>query len=171
VTAVASLTIGGIRGAFFNPSLITSAMDKGKVRALSRCGAVVRMAAQGSLKYGKKPSAPGRPPRVIRLRTFTRSTTNKKTGVTKTRATSPLRELLFFAYDAGSESVVVGPAEFRARKSKYAVPRVLEKGGKAPARREGGRAITIRPRPFMDPALKKKAPQFPGFFKNILGKG
>lgn len=114
-----------IRSAFFDAPAVKKAMDDKQAKALPRMGAFVRKRIKSSLRYRTKPSAPGSTPSVHRG-AFTKTSTNKKTGVKKTQAASPLRELQFFAYDRLTKSVVVGPAIFR---KSSVVPRALEKGG------------------------------------------
>jgi hypothetical protein len=62
-----------------------------------------------------------------------RTKTNRKTGVTKQQAASPLRDLIFFAYSPESQSVIVGPALFggsrQTRSGAQTIPEALEHGG------------------------------------------
>ena len=111
-----------VKGSFFDSAKVKKSLDAGTRKALSKCGAYVRTKSKSSLRYRKKASGPGQPPSVHRDGSFTRE--NKKTGVR--RAVSPLKELIFFAWDARTRSVAVGPVAF-ARKS--GTPRVLEQGG------------------------------------------
>ena len=64
-----------------------------------------------------------------------RKKTNRKTGVTKVQAVSPLRDLIFFAYSAEEQTLVIGPALFAGSSQKRAgiqtIPEALEKGGTA----------------------------------------
>ena len=172
------LVIGGQQAVFFSDQKIKSLADKGQRKSLSQCGAYTATTAKQSLRYvGKKnaaASAPaGRPPFARRSERFRRKTTNKKTGVSKDRATSPLKELIFFGFDPQRKSVVIGPIQFRgaARKS-YLVPTALEKGASVQVRL-GGRRVRARiaPHPFMAPALKKNLPKFKGTFKNSFWRG
>lgn len=76
---------------FFDDKAILRAVDKGTRKALSKWGAYVRSDARRSLRKAtkKKPaSRPGEPPRIH---------------------TGELKRFLFFAYDLGTKSVVVGP--------------------------------------------------------------
>ena len=110
---------------FFTPEEIERQVDKTKFRALSKFGAFVRTTARSSLKYpGKKArargdvSSPGNPPFVHRQ--------SQGGG-------SPLKNLLLFAYDPSTESVVVGPKFFEthgeSRPANGTVPGTLEHGG------------------------------------------
>lgn len=139
--------IEGKRVEFFDEKL-TKSYERNERKALSKCGAFVRQAALGKLKYGKKSSRPGNPPMVHRVK----------------GGHSPLKKLLFFAFDGSNNSVVVGPMQYQKSRgrSNMAVPTVLEIGGTS-----GG--VRRAPRPFMRPALFEEINKFPDMFKNILG--
>lgn len=184
--ADAALEMGIIpRGAFFSSAEVISRMDKSRLRNLRKFGAFVRRASKSSLRYSKKgkSSTAGSPPKVHRSDRFTRSKVNKKTGKTTKRSLSPLRELIFFTYDAQTESVVVGPMGFRDSKAKQRTPGVLEKGGtilvnrrtpmKAVISGDIRKGIQRTPmklaaRPFMVPAAKQEMPKFPQLFKGDM---
>jgi hypothetical protein len=168
---VLNVSINGTKGAFFNTKIVTSATDKATAKALSKAGAFVRTAAKSSLRYAKKSATPGQPPKVHRVG-FTKSHTNKKTGVVKTRTVSPLKELLFFAYVPETKTVVIGPMDYRGSKAKgYKVPTVLEKGGAITLKRgKDTRTLTLKGNPFMRPAMVKESPKFPGLFANTVRK-
>lgn len=114
---------------FFNTEAVKRSIGAATQKALSRQGAYIRQRMKGSLRYRKKASKSPDPPSVHRTESFRRTTTNRKTGVQTVRATSPLKELVFFAYDPATRSVVVGPAKFGS--SPGVVPPTLEKGGPA----------------------------------------
>jgi hypothetical protein len=164
----AQFTIGGSKGVFFDSSVVLAAVNKATIKALSKAGAFVRRSAQTSIRYGKKVSAPGKPPTGYRAQGFRRYAKTKSGFAI--RATSPLRELIFFAYDAAGESVVVGPVEYReAKQRKWKAPAVLEAGGSVSAQTaSGSRTKRYRPRPFMGPALGKEIPKFLPLFKNSI---
>ena len=100
------------------------AVGRANAMALSRAGAYIRRSAKGSIRYAKGASKPGRPPHAH---------ASKKGG-----KNSPLRELIFFAYDDRTASLVIGPTPFRGR---AIVPRVLELGGTAPGHKNPSRRI------------------------------
>jgi hypothetical protein len=149
---------------------------------LSRFGAVVRRVAQTSMRYRKSASPPGSPPSAHKSK---RLAALKKAGRAKHNG-ALLRELLFFAYDPKTASVVVGPLGFKARGTP--VPALHEHGGERQAnkgesmlakgkrRRPGGAEVvslagkTLRypPRPFMRPALDKAAPKFAEKFRGTV---
>jgi hypothetical protein len=169
--ALVDVSIAGSTASFFDSDKVLAKVDKQTRRALSKCGAFVRQTAKNSLKYGTKTAPAGQPPTARRSKAFVRKTTNKKTGVTKSRPTSPLKEILYFAYDDKAKSVVIGPALFRATKTKtYLVPTVLEKGGSVLATSSDGviKPVKISPHPFMSPALAKELPKFQGTFANLV---
>lgn len=77
---------------------------------------------------------------------------------------SPLRELILFEYNKADQSVVVGPKEFRTAGGTKGVG-ALEKGGKAKKQSYQRRAIRMKKRPFMVPAMKKGTKQLLRGFK------
>lgn len=161
-------TVGQFKDAFFDPSKVIKGMDRAAARALSRFGAFVRQSAKTSIRYREKPALPGQPPSAHR--TGTRLKKNRKTGVTKRQPSSPLRDLIFFAYDREKKEVIIGPAIFPAARSK-GVPPVLEYGGTEaipPRGKRRGRTARYAAHPFMRPARDKNLPQLMGFFKNSL---
>jgi hypothetical protein len=95
---------------FFDRMAVTGAVDRATRGVLSKFGAYVRRTAKGSIRKAKGPSMPGRPP-------------HSHKGF--------LREFIFFHYNPGSRSVVIGPALF-ARSTD--AQRVLEHGGMAKVR-------------------------------------
>lgn len=179
---------------FFTSAEVLARVDAARRKALSRMGAFVRTRARSLLRYRKQGSAAGSPPSVHRHGGFARKTV-KKDGTKVVRATSPLRELVFFAYDPGTDSVVAGPAVFRgaSRKTspaKGTVPGLIEGGGQAVWERKG-RTITLRnrkrggtfevvssggrkvlryaPRSFMAKALELERPKFAAGFNGAVG--
>lgn len=68
-----------------------------------------------------------------------------------------LRKFLFFAWDAASQSVVIGPALFSGAQG--TAPRTLEEGGRAIT--FNGHTVFIKPRPFMRPAFDAELPGVP----------
>ncbi len=128
---------------FFDTAKVRRAVDKAARATLSKAGAFVRMAARSSIRKRKRISAPGQPP-------------SSHAGL--------LRRLIFFGYDAGSKSVVIGP--MRLNQKIGAAPEALEHGGTSTVveGRRGKRRkrrIRVKPRPFMGPALQKELPKLP----------
>ena len=138
------------KGNFFDRQKVENAVERASMQALSRAGAFIRTAARSSLKYGRKPSPPGYPPTVHK--TLARVKTSRK-GERKTQSVSPLRDFLFFSYDRSSRSVVVGPVLLNGVGGSKTLS-ALEYGGSSVIANNGKQVtVTIRPRPFMRPAL------------------
>jgi len=131
---------------FFDRPKVQRAVDRERRRALSKAGAFIRQRAKTSMRRRRGSSAPGSPPHAHE---------------------GSLRRLLFFAYDPGADSVVVGPVGFRRSDA----PNTLEFGGATTVTRrrtrEGGRRVVesrrvrIEARPYMGPALRKELPNLP----------
>lgn len=126
---------------FFVDRQFTKAIDRARKNAVMAVGRVLRIDARDSMKRGSDttpPSRPGQPP-VYRRKTK------------KTPFGGLLRKLLFFGYDASTESVVVGPVKLGNSNA----PALLEFGGTSqtppppkrrvgqvgPIRRVGGREV------------------------------
>lgn len=173
---------------FFDRKGVQVAAERGKVRALSKFGAFVRRAAQTSMRYRKGISPPGQPPSAHK--------SNQLAALKKMKRArhngAMIRELLFFAYDRPSGSVVVGPVGFKAKGGKT-VPELHEHGGEVPAagrvmlvknkpgRDERGKFVSAGERlvrltgslrypkrPFMRPALDKTLPKFAACFAGTV---
>lgn len=142
---------------FFDRPRVRRAVDRAQRRALSRAGAFVRQRARTSMRRRRGSSLPGAPPHAHE---------------------GSLRRLLFFAYDPGADSVVVGPVRLRRP---GAAPNVLEFGGRMTVarrrtRRDGKRVIEskrvrIEARPYMGPALRKELPNIPRAWANSVRGG
>jgi hypothetical protein len=98
-----------LKAFFFDREAIASKLDPAIRKALSRFGAFVRQRDKSSIKYGTKSASPGQPPVAHRSKSFTKVKKNKKTGVSKNQQLSPLRELIFFAYEPDKKTVLIGP--------------------------------------------------------------
>lgn len=109
---------------FFNRPAIVDRIGHARASVLSKAGAFIRRTAKGKIRYAKSVSKPGSPPHAHASRNGGKD--------------SPLRELIYFAYDDRTNSVVVGPMPFHGT---AIVPRVLEIGGTAPSRRNSLRRI------------------------------
>ncbi len=143
---------------FFDQKAIIKAMDKASRKAQSKMGAFIRRRAKSSLKYKDTSAVSGSPPFVHQGRRFTRKT--KRKGIETQRPASPLRELLFFAYDVDKKTTIIGPAVWSSSKVK-GVPGILEKGGSGSVLDQGVRkSASFAPHPFMMPALKAELPNF-----------
>ena len=169
-----------IKSLFFDRGAVERAAGKGKIKALSKYGAVVRRTAQTSMRYRKSASPPGTPPSAHKSK---RLAALKKLGRTKYNG-ALLREMLYFAYDPRSGTTVVGPLGFKS-KNGVSVPALHEFGGvRQPypnekflaGRGKKARVIVLKgsvkypPRPFMAPALKRTLVKFPLAFKNTISR-
>lgn len=103
---------------FFDRRAIIDRIGRARAAVLSKAGAFIRRGAKGNIRYAKSASKPGNPPHAH--------------ATQKGGKDSPLRELIYFAYDDRTNSVVIGPMPFRGT---AVVPRVLELGGTAPGRK------------------------------------
>lgn len=161
-TGLGTRSVADVKKSFFDADRVLKSMDRAVARSLSRFGAFVRTKARTSIRYRTDPAPPGRPPSAHK--TVTRLKTNRK-GVTKRQASSPLRDLIYFAYDKDARSVVIGPVIFPSARRK-GTPERLEYGGSGVGTRRvpGSRkrvAATFRyePRPFMHPAFESELPK------------
>lgn len=162
-----------IKNAFFDRDAVLKALERGQLRALSKIGAFVRRRAQTSIRYGKKSSPPGKPP-TGHKGVYTRPRKVGKTGLVVRQPVSPLRDLIWFAYDPATKSVVIGPILFvGARKQNPPAPKLLEFGGMVSRRTNDGKVRTFRYRgnPFMRPALAAERGKSIEIFKNIMAGG
>ena len=131
---------------FFDSKKVLSAVDRGTRKVLSKFGAFVRTTARHSIRKRKAISEPGRPP---------------------SSHTGHLKRLIFFGYDTGRRSVVIGPTPFRGPAE---VPGLLEYGGRAVRPDRKGKKVlaTYRPRPFMGPAFDREKPKLPAMWANSV---
>lgn len=138
--------VNAIKAAFFDREAVAAAVSRGRRRALSRSGGLVRRIARNSMRKRRRASRPGEPPSV---------------------RSGELRRLLFFSYEPAAETVIVGPAAFARRTG---APKALEFGGRQPRPRywRGSGPVRIAPRPFMAPAMRTASPSIPAFFANAI---
>jgi hypothetical protein len=160
------LTVKMAKAGFFDREAVIKAVNRASLRVLKEYGRRVRRRAQKSLAYGKGTSPPGSPPTAHRSRTVTRK--SKSTGKTRKRSVSFLREFLYFAYDASSKSVVIGPARLNGTVDANA-PHALEYGGTSTAIDHGkAKKVSIRPHPFMRPADAAERPGLRDLWKDSV---
>lgn len=133
-----------------NHQVVVKAFQDAGEAVGKRFGAFVMTTAKQSIRKGKTSKA-GDPPRT------------KQAG-------SPLKQIRF-AYDAVSRSVLIGPIKLSGKQTKDAL-QVTESGGTATRRVRGGRRVRVKydARPFMMPALEKRAPELPLLWKNAIKK-
>jgi len=138
------------RQMFFDRGAVTSATDRATRRVLSRIGAYVRTTAKHSIRKRKRISDPGEPP-------------SSHTGL--------LRRFIFFGYDRGRRSVVIGP--MRLNQKVGDAPAALEYGGTSTVveglrRRRRKRRIRIAARPYMGPAFEQEKPKLPAMWRGSI---
>lgn len=142
-----------LKGGFFDTDKVMKEALKVERKTLARFGAYARRTMKSSLKYKSGKSAPGAPPNVHKTRGFNKLKKDRKTGAAVKQPVSPLRELIFFALDPVTHSVVVGPVRFGGKGGK--APGLLEEGGSGTFK--DGETGEIKrgvwaPRPFVRPA-------------------
>jgi hypothetical protein len=133
-----------LKRGFFDRDAVAAKVDAGKRRVFGRFGAFVRTRARSSIRKRRQPSPPGQPP---------------------SSHAGQLR-LIFFAWDEQSQSVVVGPVPFAAKRvGAGVVPGLLERGGDSVIR---GKRKRYQGNPFMVPALEHERPKFADQMKNLM---
>ena len=135
---------------FFDRDKVRRKTDAGTRRVLSKFGAFVRTAARHSIRTRKRTSAPGEPP-------------SSHTGL--------LKRFIFFGYDRGRRSVVIGP--MRLNQKVGDAPAALEYGGTSTAveglrRQRRKRRIRIAARPYMGPAFEQEKPKLPAMWRGSI---
>jgi len=146
------ISVNSRAGSFLDSKKIKNRVSGGVRKKMMTFGGFVRREAKQSIRVSKKKfSSPGDPPKA-------RS------------ASSPIRKLIFFAYDPFKKGVVIGPLIFRQAKEKLTAPR-LEYGGthRIVSKRTGKRRVVrYKPRPFMVPAFEQVTMKHRNLFKGIL---
>lgn len=186
-------TVEAARANFFDRPAVQRAMTAAARRNLSRFGAFVMTRARTSIRYAPRvyvatgqivrgrprrgaatvddTSAPGQIPYAHRSRGGL-PTRRRRNPQPRSRAASPLRELLYFGFDLIRQSVVIGPALFPGRRP--GAPGVgmelLEWGGMGNIRQPGGmgRAARYPERPFMRPAFNAELHRMPQLWRDSM---
>lgn len=161
-----SMKLTTAKANFFDKELVKRKLDAAARRNLSKFGAFVRQGAKTSLKYKTGVSPAGRPPHIHK--TGMRKKTNKKTGVVKVQAVSPLREFIYFVWDAAAQAVVVGPVQFGGAKGGSEALSALEHGGQTTIHGKQPRRVTVAARPFMGPAAARELPKLPPLWRDSI---
>ena len=151
------ITLKAAKNNFFDRAVVINAVDRATLRVLSKFGAFVRTRAESSIRKRKKASLAGDPP-------------SSHVGL--------LKALIFFSFDQGSRSVVIGPTLINRPTG---APEVLEYGGDTTVtdyqfRRRGGknvreaktRRIHVKARPYMNPAFQAELPGLPAMWANSV---
>ena len=136
-----------IRKCFFDRQAVISRADAATRKVLSKFGAFVRRTAKGSIRDRREPAPPGSPP-------------SSHTGL--------LKKFIFFGFDPGRQSVVIGPARLNQR-GRGDAPPLLEYGGQTTLARRGKRVrATYKARPFMGPAFEKEQPKLAAMWRDSV---
>ena len=142
---------------FFDRQIVIDAVGRAGAKNLSKAGSFIRRSARSSLRRRKKTSPPGQPPSV--------------------HARDPVATLknIWFVFDPGRTSVVVGPMKLNGSKlqgsDRPTVPALHELGGTATVvdrRRKRRRRAKYARRPFMGPAMERELPKFEGLWANSV---
>lgn len=147
-----------VKHLFFDRAAVIAAVDRGRRTAMNRIGGFLRTTAKRSIRKRKGTSHPGKPP-------------HSHVGL--------LRDHIYYSYDPARGTVVIGPALLTSRNPDAepvdgTVPQVLEQGGKVrvtESKPKGRtRIVTIRPRPYMAPALDtaRNADKLSPFWKDVV---
>jgi hypothetical protein len=135
---------------FFDKEKVVKALNRAEREALSKFGSFVWKRSRTSIVKRKRISRPGSPP--------------------SGHGRQLLRKNIFFAYEPEKHSVVIGPARLGGEGRE--ILRRIELGGVARGRvnhrTRATVAMTYRPRPFMGPALKAEATNFPNLWANTV---
>lgn len=120
---------------FFDRAAVIGMLDKASHAALRKAGGAIRLFAQRSMRYRKRGSAAGEAPSA-----------HREHG-------AKLRKLVWFAFDEGTRSVVVGPLPFGK--------------GEAPGVEEFGGTVTRSRRVAQRPGRKAGAAQSAAFKRKL----
>lgn len=172
-----------VKGMFVDRPELRRAMDRAKLRFLSRAGALVMTVARRSIRPSSNPSAPGEPPRG--------------------HGNQQLKRNIFFGIDKSlsDPECVIGPINLRLKRAgrdglplRGTVPSVLENSGqiwirevfqfgrwrRATGRQNGNRfdglptrlrKVRVESRPFMGPALAACRSKLPSLMKGTFKRG
>ncbi len=175
--AVKRLT--GVTGAFFDRAPVMNALDRASRRVLSRFGAFVRRTARTSLRMARRKRwgelsgaekrvwhiRAGRAKRAGRAAPRLPETTSRPGAPPKLhmrpRSGNPLRQLLFFAFEAVKRTVVMGPLAFKTKSGTTHGAETLEHGGM-------GRKGPVAARPTMHLAFGKEVGKVPRMWADSI---
>lgn len=132
---------------FFDKPAVCRAVDRTTRRVLSKIGSYVWRAAKSSIRKRERISQPGQPP-------------SSHTGL--------LQRFIFFAYEPDDKTVVIGPVKLSKPVSNTTLPS-LEHGGYSLRKKHGKiHRVSVRARPFMQPALQQELPKLPEMWRNAV---
>lgn len=136
----------------FSTRPILTAVDRAKIRYVTKAGAFIRSDARRSIRKRKRPAPPGKPP---------------------ANRTGTLKHFIRFAVDKSHPiSVVIGPELIASQRDSQ---KTLELGGsvKRDIFSKGGKrqsTVFYKPRPYMGPAYEKTEPDLPALFAAAFNK-
>lgn len=110
ISEAAARSLRQFKKGFFNRRAVIDAIGEKQAERLAIAGDYVKEAARRSMRYRKKPSLPGTPP----------------SANAEDQSKALLRKHLYFAFDAGRKTIVVGPAKLGQSR----VASLHEHGGK-----------------------------------------
>lgn len=117
------------KGGFFDRGAIITAMSVAERKAMMRTGGYLRKVARNSMRKKKGPAKPGEPPHVH---------------------VGHIKNLLFFAYDTQTGSLVVGPVGFNGSP----VPNILEFGNNKQEARQFMKPAQVKSQDKLAPSIK-----------------
>lgn len=144
--ALVGLQLRQSKSLFFDRARVQNAITRAERRVLSKFGAYVRQDARQRIRRRKRPSRPGESP---------------------TNQTGLLKQHIYFVFDEGRRSVVIGPILLNPGSG---APEILEHGGETviETRRRGRERVHIEPRPYMGPAFEKVQTQLPALWRDSV---
>jgi len=141
----------------FDSAAVRKALDRMTYRVFVRFGQYVRKVARHSIRSRRGPSRPGKPP-------------HSQTGL--------LKAGIYYGWDAGERSVVIGPARLRGGQTygSVTVPELLEYGGTVRVSGRAARRLGVRrgtraryeARPYMQPAFEAGQARLDDFWAQTL---
>lgn len=180
-----TLKLDEVKSRFFDRTAVTSRLSKAKRRQFSKAGGLTRKIARNSMRPVSKRilkqiskkrkiafllvTRANQTPSTLRarakiaeeIRALEKQAASKPGQPPKTRK-GTIKKQLFYAFDPGRESVVIGPILFAPKNN---APETLEYGGQTTI---GPQKVYIAARPYMGPARDKVMPQVAGFFRDSL---
>jgi len=158
-----------MRKFFFDSPKVLRAVDRATRRVLMRAGASVRLTARNKLRPARRLKEDEMTDEQLKIkriaefnnRTFMPLKASDPGEPPRVRPASPLKRLLFFAYDFVKKTVVVGPAKFDAKTQNELD--VLEYGGYSKNLNK-----YVDARPFMVPSLTERQKEIANMWRNSI---
>jgi hypothetical protein len=148
-----------LKSSFFDRAAVLRATDRATRQVLSQFGAFTRTRAQSSILR-----------HTVRKGFGARSKASGRAGISPPgqppyNHTGLLARFIWFAYDDGRKSVVIGPQPVQTRSGEKGALPLLEYGGRATRR---GKPALYRARPFMRPAFNAELPGLPQMWRDKI---